>query len=308
MRLRSVQVLFVGAIFAACAGETAETGADADTEEAPPEMASAADEAAIEGVLEGYVEHYNLHHASMVADMYTEDALTLFADGSFNEGKEAIAAALEAAMAGSPTLGIENADVMVFGDNAVSRGAYSVETMPEGAETISFGGHYIVAFDRTDAGWKLGFVISNFDTDRPEGLPLPLPPEEGGEEMEPLAESPTAEVVASYAEHFNMGHGSVVAELYAEDATAASAGRPLAEGRAAIQAALDERLAEGSPQLSLTEYGMIDLGDGWVLSGGAYELSSEGTVAQTGSYTILCSPRADGSMQIHWAISNASPM
>ncbi|MFQ5678774.1 MAG: YybH family protein [Gemmatimonadota bacterium] len=300
MKYRPTFPLLLGLVVASCAGETGET-----TDETMEMAAPVADAAGLEALTATFAERYNARDVGALADMYADDALTLPADGSVNEGKEAITAALERAMAMSPTLSLETGDVMVFDNGAVARGAYGVEVTPEGTEPISFSGHYMTTFIPEGDAWKVAFVITNYDAPPPEGLPAGEapgePPEEAGE---------MTDLITAYAEHFNQGHASMVADLYTDDAVAAFANLPLAEGRAAIESTLAERMAEGSPQLTIHDVGTMDLGPGWKLDGGWYELTAttdEGSATQIGSYMILCQQGDDGSWKIRWAVSNGKP-
>jgi uncharacterized protein (TIGR02246 family) len=265
MKFRPTLPIFVGLAVASCAGETGDATAEMEMAEPAVEDVVSADEAALNAFAASYAEHYNMGHASMVAEMHAADAMTLLANGSVNEGMEAITASLEEAMAPSPTLSIDVGDTMVFGDWAVARGAYGVDVTPEGAEAISTSGHYMTVFSRQQDAWKIAFLITNYDAVPPEGFPSVE-----GDAEPPVEEGTMTDLVAAYVEHFNAGHASMVAGLYAEDAVSAFSNLPLAEGRAAIEATLGERLAMGSPQLTLHDVGTLDLGDGWAVDGGWY--------------------------------------
>jgi ketosteroid isomerase-like protein len=180
-----------------------------------------------------------------------------------------------------------------------------VDITPEGAEAISTSGHYMTVFSRQADGWKIQALITNYDAVPSEGFPT------ADSEVEPPTEEGTmTDLVAAYVEHFNAGHAAMVAGLYAEDGVSAFSNLALAEGRAAIEAALGERLAMGSPQLAIHDVGTWDLGDGWAIDGGWYEInatSEEGDVTQIGNYMLLCQQQEDGSWAIQWAVSNGLP-
>lgn len=301
MRFRPILTVLVGFAVISCAGDGGDT-ADSDTMDSAIDVASP-DDAALEAIRAGYEEHYNLRHASMVADFYADSALSLLADGSVNEGKETIMAGLEAAMVGSPTLSLTTGDQMVFRDWAISRGEYGVETTPEGAETISLGGNYMTVFARVDDEWKITFLVTNYNAPPPEGLPAAEGPAEA-----PPENGTMAQLLSAYEEHFNLGHASMVADLYTEDAFAALSNLSPAQGRSAIEAVMGERLAMmDSPQLTIHDVGTVEVADGWAVDGGWYELTGttdEGTTTQTGSYMLLSRQTDDGSWKIHWLVSN----
>jgi ketosteroid isomerase-like protein len=291
MRSRLAPVLALLLIITACA--------PAPAPEPEPEMDEAAVVAAI---LDDYVVHYNLGHADMVADFYTDTAVALLASGSVNMGREAIQVSIELAMANGPTLSIESADTMVMGDNAVSRGSYSVEIAAEGADPVSFGGSYMTRFERVDGEWKISAGLSNYDGPPAEGVPS-APALDSPEVPEDMTEGPLVTFAASYVEHFNMGHPAVVAAMYADDAVAAFADGPLLEGNAAIEAALTER-ADGVAQLAIHVISADDLGDGWHFGGGRYEVTDEDEQSQVGNWIGLVSTDEDGTHKFVWAISN----
>lgn len=310
MKTRLFAVLLAFVMIAACAPATetapetdTDAEADAEAEAMDDESMPMDDEAAVDAVREAYVEHYNLGHADMVADLFTDDAVTLFADGGVSEGREAIEAALTTAMESDPTAEIDAAETMVMGDVAVQRGTYSLEMAPAEGDPVSFSGSYLTEFQKVAGEWKIGAVISNYDSEPPAGVPAGTMP---GEAPPDLVDSPVAELTAAYAERFNMGDAAAVAELYDEDAVAAFANSPASEGRAEIEAALQERLAEGSPQITIHEVAVEDMGDGWYVAGGWYEIAA-GDASQGGSWITVVRTAEDGSQRLHWAVTNATP-
>src|SRR3970040_1948271 len=108
MKLRRATVFLVAGLAAACAQEAAEQAT------AEPAAEMSADETALEQLRADYVTHYNLHHAPMVAEMFTDSAYFLAADGSVQEGRAAVQASLEAAMAGLPTLSLTTGETLVL--------------------------------------------------------------------------------------------------------------------------------------------------------------------------------------------------
>lgn len=303
MKLRTFLVLFAVVALAACGG-AAEAPAE-DTAPAAAEEAPMDDAAAIAALADEFVLHYNLHHASMVNDYYTGEGVLLAADGSVLRGAEARLAYLEAEMEGNPTLAVETDDVEVFGDTAVAHGSYSVESAPEGADTMTVTGNWMGSYEKVDGDWKISVLLTNYDADPPENLPDPITPDETPPEQE---DSPLAELMGYYATHFNMGHGGMVASRYTEDAVTAFAGAAKLEGRAAIEEDLNARIAElGNPQLTIHIVDASEIGDGFVLGGGFYEMAAEAGDS-TGTFFILAKRGEDGNLQIQWAASNGLPV
>ena len=307
MKLRDAWVLVLLIALAACGGAAEEPAEEATTPAAEEPAAAEPmmdDAAALDERTEYFVTHYNMHHADMVAALYTEDAMFLGADGSVLEGRAAIEANFTEGMAGEPTLSLDVLDRTILGDNAISLGTWSLETTPEGAsESMTLGGHFLNWSVKVDGEWMTSAVVTNYDAEPPAEAPRAEPP---AEEPEELTDSPLAELTEYYATHFNMGHGDMVADRYTEDAMAAVANQPLASGRAAIAAQLNERVADGSPQLTIHEVAAEDLGDGWILGGGWYEIATEAG-GSAGAYMLLARAGDDGNMQIHRVVSNGQP-
>lgn len=307
MKLRYMWLFAVAVAVVACGGAVEEPAAEdtAPATEAAPAEEPMDDATALDEMTEYFVTHYNMHHADMVAELYAEDAVFLSADGSVQEGRAAIHAAMEQAMAGQPTLTLDVADRIIMGDNAVSRGMWSVETTPEGATApMTIDGHYMTVQSKIDGDWQTVAVITNYDEEPPADLPRGESP---AEEPEELADSPLAELADYYATHYNMGHGDMVASRYTEDAVAALANTPLLQGREAIAAHLNTAMAERNPQLTIHEVAAEDLGDGWILGGGWYEVTSD-TGDGNGAFMLLTRTDAEGNRQIHWSVSNLQPV
>jgi uncharacterized protein (TIGR02246 family) len=311
MKPRILPFLCIALLTISCGGEAAEdTNADAATEAAGDAMAEtpSADEAALEQLRADYVQHYNMHHASVVADLYTDSAVWLGADGSVLEGREAILANLEQVMAGTPTLSLTTRDMMVFGDRALAIGDYGAQTtLPDAAEPIAFNGHYIAAFQKVDGAWKSDGAITNYNAPPPEGMPVA--PADGSE---PPPENGTmTDLITAYETHFNLGHADMVADLFTDDATVAFGNLPIGSGRSAVISSLEQRFEIGdSPQVDLHDVYTMDFGNGWAADYGWYEITAtgeSGPIGQTGGYITLVRQQADGTWKMHWMVSNAQP-
>jgi uncharacterized protein (TIGR02246 family) len=300
MKLRRSVVLTLAGVLAACSGETGDQGMAQSAAEVTPE-------AALEDIRAQYVEHYNMHHPDVVAGFYTDSAVWLAADGNVLNGKAAITAALQAAMGASPTLDLASSETMVVGDHAVTRGTYTLNLTPEGGAPTSATGHYMTYFRKQGDAWKVDRVITNYTT-APVGMPEPTPP---ATPPPPPAENGTlAEVAGPWAQHFNMGHAEVVANLYTENAVVSFADGSLAEGRAAVSAALAGVIAQGQPQITIHDVQTVDLGNGYVFDAGWFEATATaegGPQRQMGGYMLLGQRAEDGSLKIHWHYANGTP-
>ncbi|MGH7501700.1 MAG: YybH family protein [Longimicrobiales bacterium] len=303
MKVRRFSPLVIWLVVAGCEPQADEEGM---AENAASEVAATSgDEAAIDELRAAYAQHFNLHHAPVVAEMYGDSAVALLADGAVLEGKAAIATWLEESMAVTPALELTSNEMRVFGDHAVDIGSYTLQTTPPGGTAASSGGSYLSVLERGPDGWKLSAVITNFNAPPPEGfaystMAVEPPPDEGT--MKALTDA--------WAQHFNLGHASVVAGYYEEDAKAAFGDRPLVTGKPAVEAALTERAAAGSPQIVIHDVYTLDLGEGYAVDAGWFERTAtvEGQPANSGgTYMTLVHQQADGTWKIQWHVSNIQP-
>lgn len=294
----------------ACAPESpseAPEGADQEAESAEMADTEMDQEAAVDAVREAYVASYNQADAEAVAELFTEDAVTLFADGGVSEGREQIRAGHEETFASNPEAQIDPAEVLVMDDIAVQRGTYSVQMNPAEGESTGFSGSFITELQRVEGEWKIAAVTSNWDSAPPPGIPAGTMPDEIPED---LVDSPIASLTSAYEEHFNAGDAAAVAELFSEDAWAGFAGSPAVEGREAIQAQVQERLDMGSPQLTIHTIAVEDMGEGWHVAGGWYEMAitaESGQMAQGGNWMTVTRTNDSGEQEIAWFVSNAAP-
>lgn len=272
-------------------------------DEAAAERADTADTASqgVDALRADYVEHYNMGHPDMVAEMYAEDAVGLMADGSVLLGRDAIAAALAEQMAdASPELSLDQIDEMLFGDTVISIGRWSVTVTPEqGADPVTREGHYMVSHTPDEDGWEIGGVITNYDSQQPPEALQGTMSDEAPEE-----ESILGSFSEAYEAAWNAGDAEAVAALYTEDTWAALGNAPVAEGRAAVQQAMEQRVRG---EIDIHGVGSADLGDGWVLDGGWFEVSGASDGDYVGTYWTLSQADADGERRIHWMVSNGRP-
>ncbi|MGK2962280.1 MAG: YybH family protein [Gemmatimonadaceae bacterium] len=278
------------------AGCTADVPADQQGEDA-------AAVAAIEQIRADYVTHYNAHHASVIAEMFADSAVSLNADGSVEMGRPAIQASLEEAMKGAPTLDLKSGEVMVFGNHAVGRGTYTVTTTPPGGSAMSLAGSYMTHFTKLDGQWKISSVTTNYNAPMPEGMRQPsgaeAPPDQGTMQT----------VLTSFTQAFGAGDWAGLAALYDEDAYGSWSGEGAHEGRSAIQTRFTNRYAGStSQQIEIHDVSTLELAPGWALDGGWWVVTgATGAASLDGIYMHLMRQQEDGSWKIHWAVVNGGP-
>lgn len=283
---------------AAC--QSADDDAELDGADATADVTADAT-AGVDALRTSYVEHYNMGHPDMVADMYAEDAVALMADGGVLRGREEIAAGLAEQLAGgSPRLALDQIDGLVFGDTVITIGRWSVTATPEeGAEPVTRGGHYMAAHTPGQDGWQVAGVITNYDVQQSaEALQGTVPAEQ------PEEESLLGAFSEAYEAAWNAGDAEGVAALYAEDAWAAFGNIPAVEGHASIRQVLEQRVRG---EIDIHGVGSMDLGDGWVLEGGWFEITGAPDGDYVGAYWTLSRAGDDGERRIHWMVSNGRP-
>lgn len=304
MNSRPGILLVTAAMLAACSPDTGEQAESMPAAEST-DMASA--EAAIDQVRTDYMADFNNHDAAGVASMFADSAVVLAANGDVQEGREAIQAALTEQMAGSPMGQVEKGEMMVFGDAAVDRGTYTVNsTTPDGA-AMSVSGSYMTVLGQTDGAWKIEALITNLNAPPPEGYPMV------DESMtEPPPENGTMTALANaYMAAYNAGNAAAVAALYTGDAVMAFSSQPAAKGTAAIEASTATGLAEGSPKLELHDVYTQSLSADYAVDSGWYTVTAttpDGEVHNGGTYVLLCRQQADGSWKIQWGVVNGHPV
>jgi len=263
-----------------------------------------ADEQALADVADYWVTHYNMGHPGMVASVYAEESFFLGADGGLAEGPEAIEAMLGQNAAVSPQIEVTPGDQMVFGDVGVGWGTYQMTLNPEGAEAISYGGSYFTRSAKIDGEWKIVAHLGNLTDDPFEGFEFTSPGGEPGPDDETMRE-----LQDDFETHFNMGHASMVADFYTEDAMSSFTRGGPTHGRAAIADRLTELMEETPSNIEIHGLGTDEVGDGWAISGGWFAQSPKdgGDPVAMGGFMNLLRQQDDGSWQVHWAVSNGWP-
>lgn len=291
---RTTALALASALLVGCAGESDKMAGAAD--------AAASDEQAVEALRAYWETHYNMHHPDMVATTYADSAWSLPAAGGYLTGREAIEADLAASMAASPTATITSSDLVLMGDLGASMGTYAVTVAPEGGESTSWSGTYLNVVTKASGEWKILGTITNYDAARPDGWTW------SGSMADPPPDAGTmTEVTDYYATHWNMGHPSMVADTYTDDAMVSFANGAIVQGRAAVEAAIAERINTGA-KLEIHDVGTLPMGEGWAADGGWYLLTGpDGTAIQSGSYLTILKQQADGGWKVHRSVTNGQP-
>jgi uncharacterized protein (TIGR02246 family) len=299
MKIRTLTPTLLVVVLAACSGYGGDAAEEAD---AAPELS--ADEQALAENAEYWVTHYNMGHPGMVAGLYAEDAWFLGSNGRLAEGREDIGVALGENAAGSPQIEVTPGGQMIQGEHAIGWGTYAITASPEGADPVSYGGTYLTHSSKIEGEWKIVGHIGNLTDDPPEGFAFTSPAGEPGPNQGTMADLEEA-----WETHFNLGHASMVADLYTDDGMVSfSRGGPV-HGRAAITEALTGLMEANPSQIDVNDIATIELGDGWALDGGWYAMSPPdgGDPFQFGGYYQLLRQAADGSWQVHWSVANGWP-
>jgi uncharacterized protein (TIGR02246 family) len=128
----------------------------AEPGEAPAEEGTMAD------VIEAYETHWNQGHPSMVADLYTDDAMAAFANSPPVNGRAAIEATLTERMGAAPTtIAIHDVGTQEFGDGwAIDGGWYEI-TSTDSGEPVQAGSYMTLARQAEDGSWQLHWAVTN---------------------------------------------------------------------------------------------------------------------------------------------------
>jgi ketosteroid isomerase-like protein len=299
MVLRRATVLVLAGVFAACAG-----GQDNQAEEGMAEHATemATPEQTLESIPANYAGHINANQPDMIAAMYTDSAVVLSADGTIAGGKDQILAWIQGQQAGSPSATITPAEQMVEGDLGIQHGTYQVTATPPGGTAVTQSGTFMTIFKKVGDEWKIDGLLTNFDAAPPEGFQWVK-----YEGEEPPENGTMKEFTDNWAKHFNLGHANMVADFYTDDAKVAYGGRPMVEGRAAIEAELTALIGDTKPQIKIHDVYSRPFGPDHTIDVGWFESSVGGKPYRTGEYMTLSQKQADGSYKAMWHISNGRP-
>lgn len=155
--------------FAALLGLTA-LACQPAAQEAATAALTDADIAAIESLPAQWAEHAKMGHASVVADLYTEDAMELPPNEPMHRGRAAIMERLESDFAGLEDITITADETEGAAGIAYTRGTYSATFMEEGMEEpFTDTGKWIgISHQQADGSWLLSRLIWNSDQPLPE--------------------------------------------------------------------------------------------------------------------------------------------
>ncbi|WP_419165768.1 YybH family protein [Candidatus Palauibacter sp.] len=296
MRIRTLAPLALALTVACGEPATDDAAMTDDMAEAMPDA-----EAAMTEITDYWQTHFNMGHGSMVASKYAEDAILWGSSGAMLYGREAIGAGLQARIdAEGSQIAIHPGETMGFGDQLVARGHYVLTGEVDGRAATN-SGYYMALADNTDGEWSLKGMVSNLDT--------PDQTMSAGEMMEQTEGMGGDLIQASgdyFVTHYNMGHASMVADTYTEDAVAMMAGEPAREGRAAVEEGLQAMFDAGVTFTGMTAWSAHDLDEGHVAGVGTY--GTEGPDgAGGGHFAALYARGEDGSLMLHWLLTGAHP-
>lgn len=131
-----------------------------------------ADIAAIRKVPQEWAAHAKMGHASVVAQLYTEDAIELPPYAPAVKGRAAIEARIAESLGDLRDIKLTSVETDGVLNIAFDRGTYSVTFMEEGMEeaTTVTGKYIAILRKQADGAWKLSRLIWNDDTP-PPGMP-----------------------------------------------------------------------------------------------------------------------------------------
>jgi uncharacterized protein (TIGR02246 family) len=118
---------------------------------------------AIEAQNAKFTAAFNRGDAASVAELYTENALTMPPNSDAAQGREAIQKALEGEFKmGAKDLTLTTVSVEGSGDTAYETGTFTIKVTPEGKAAMTDSGKYMAVWKRgADGMWKLHADIWN---------------------------------------------------------------------------------------------------------------------------------------------------
>ena len=292
MRIRTLAP-FALAMTIACGGAEMEEAATEEMTEAMDDAPAMPDaDAAMATITDYWQTHYNMGHGSMVASKFVEDGVLWGSSGAMLYGREAIGEGLQSRMdAGSSEIAIHPGAAMGFGDQVVARGHYVLT----GGDARN-SGYYIGVAENVDGEWALKGMVANLDTPdqtMSAGAMMDMPEGMGGDLVQESSDY--------FVTHYNMGHASMVANTFTEDAVAMLPGERAREGRAAVEEGLQALFDAGVMFSGMSTWSAHDLDEGHAVGIGTYGTED----GSGGHYAALYSRGEDGSLMLHWFLMGA---
>jgi uncharacterized protein (TIGR02246 family) len=124
--------------------------------------------AEVEAVAQAWADGVANKDAAAIARLYADDAKFLAPNAEPVEGRAAIEEAVSGMMTqlGAKSIKIEPVEVKEGGDLTVEYGRYTLEMEPEGADSITDVGKYIIVHEITDDG-SPKIVLDIFNSNSP---------------------------------------------------------------------------------------------------------------------------------------------
>jgi ketosteroid isomerase-like protein len=258
--------------------------------------------AAMQAISDYWETHYNLGHPSMVASKMQEDGLLWSGNGSMMFGRPAVEASLAAQIEGSGAqVQIEQDEALAFGEFGMARGTYEIAGNADGQDFTNTG-YWMSLATNAEGEWQVVGLVTNLDS--PD---QPILPSESMELPEVLESASVLSDPANYyMTHFNLGHPSMVADRYTENAVTMGSGESMISGRDAILARLTG-MTDAGAQVSITPWATQELNGGaWVAGVGTYTIAVPDQETVNGHFQALYQA-VDGEMQMHWLLTGAAP-
>lgn len=292
MRIRTLAP-FALVLSIACGGAEMEEAATEEMTEAMDDAPAMPDaDAAMATITDYWQTHYNMGHGSMVASKFVEDGVLWGSSGAMLYGREAIGEGLQSRMdAGSSEIAIHPGAAMGFGDQVVARGHYVLT----GGDARN-SGYYMGVAENVDGEWALKGMVANLDTPdqtMSAGAMMDMPEGMGGDLVQESSDY--------FVTHYNMGHASMVANTFTEDAVAMLPGERAREGRAAVEEGLQALLDAGVMFSGMSTWSAHDLDEGHAVGIGTYGTED----GSGGHYAALYSRGEGGSLMLHWFLMGA---
>jgi len=120
-----------------------------------------ADEGTMKDLVDAFVTQWNAGNASMVAALYTDDAMASFSNGPILRGRAAIEGAVATSLESGAHLTIHDVGTLPMGEGWAADGGWYQLNAPGGGDEVQRGSYLNILRQQADGSWKIHRMLSN---------------------------------------------------------------------------------------------------------------------------------------------------